>query len=85
MDKIITYASVGAAIVFFVGWVWRGFSWIKKRNELEQEVTDIKEELAIMTYALLSCLRVQQKQGFDTGDAIEIMEKHINKKAHEVK
>ena len=68
MEKLILIGSVAANIALFIGWAWRGFVWIKKRNELEQEVASIKEELAIMTYALLSCL-----------------EKHLNKKAHEVR
>lgn len=50
----------------------------------EATIQAIQEEQTVMTFGILSCLRGLNEQGCDgpVSDAIERIEKHINKRAH---
>lgn len=64
----------------------------KKFDDAVQDVKDmhnsdkdsIQEEQTLVVYGLLACLKGLAEQGCDgpVSEAIEKMEKHINKKAH---
>lgn len=50
----------------------------------EASVQAIQEEQTVMTFGILACLRGLNEQGCDgpVSDAIDRIEKHINKRAH---
>lgn len=57
----------------------------KLRNKHEKDQSGIQEEQTLVVYGLLACLKGLAEQGCDgpVSEAIDKIEKHINKKAHE--
>ncbi len=54
------------------------------RDEHNAAIRDINQELELLTYGILACLKGQREQGCNgpVCDAIEKIETHLNKKAH---
>lgn len=113
-QTIITAGAVLTAIVGFVTLGWKLFKWINHPKEQDQELVNLKGEIAelkkhhesdisnvnsahrhdkdvineeqtLVVYGLLACLKGLAEQGCDgpVAEAIDKIEKHINKKAHE--
>lgn len=92
---IITIASVLGAVTAIGIAVYKVFRWFQKQEEQtadieqlrEQEKENIKElndEMCLLTYAVLACLKGLKEQGCNgpVAEAIGKLEKHINQKAH---
>lgn len=93
---IVTAGAVLSAITAFTVLFIKTVRWIDKRKELEKELaalkakherdnTGVQEELTILTYGILACLKGLKEQGCNgpVTEAINEIEKHMNKKAHE--
>lgn len=73
--------SIVGIIVIFVKVV----RWVDKKDQLEKEVADIRLEQSLVTVGVLACLKAlisQQKDNKDLKDAAELIEDHLNRKAH---
>ena len=83
-QMIVTAASVLAAIVAIMKYYNKGYSWVKKQNEQDEQIKAIKEEQTVLTYGVLACLKGLSEQGCDgpVTEAINTLEKHLNKQAH---
>ena len=94
-QTIITVAAVLGAITTIGTVAWKIFKWFKAQEEQTEEIEKIKkkeeeekqalnDELCLLTYAVLACLKGLQEQGCNgpVTEAIGKVEKHINKKAH---
>lgn len=83
-QTIVTVASVLAAIVAIMKYYNKGYSWVKKQNEQDEQIKAIKEEQTVLTYGVLACLKGLSEQGCDgpVTEAINTLEKHLNKQAH---
>ena len=83
-QTIVTVASVLAAIIAIFKYYNKGYDWVKKQNEQDQQIQDIKDEQRVLTYGVLACLKGLSEQGCDgpVTDAINTLEKHLNKQAH---
>lgn len=57
------------------------------RKHHDEDMQSIKDEQTIIVYGLLACLKASSQPGVDSDklvkDAIDKIEKHLNKKAHE--
>lgn len=83
-QTIVTIASVLAAIIAIFKYYNKGYDWVKKQNEQDQQIQDIKDEQRVLTYGVLACLKGLSEKGCDgpVTDAISTLEKHLNKQAH---
>lgn len=83
-QTIVTVASVLAAIVAIMKYYNKGYDWVKKQNEQDEQIKAIKEEQTVLTYGVLACLKGLSEQGCDgpVTEAINTLEKHLNKQAH---
>ena len=86
---VVGALTVLTTIVFkFVRWVDRQKAQdkeIKDLRETHEEDTDaIQEELTLLTYGILACLKGLKEQGCNgpVTKAIDKIEKHLNNKAH---
>lgn len=92
---IIAIAGVVSALATIGAVARKIMKWFQKQEKQtadiealrKQEQEDIKamdEELCLLTYAILACLKGLQEQGCNgpVTEAIGKVEKHINKKAH---
>ena len=86
-DFIIKAGAVLAALVAIGGIAWRIVKWVQRQKEQDEDIAAIKEEMCLLTYGVLACLKGLAEQGCDgpVKNAIEEIEKHINKKAHDQK
>ena len=84
-QSIITLASGIGAIIFIVTYLTKIVHWIDKTKETEQELIDLRAELAILTMGILAALKGLQEQGCNgpVTEGIKQIEEHINRKAHE--
>ncbi len=85
VQTIITAAAVLAAVVGLIGYYNRAYRWVQKQSIQDAEIASIKEEMTLLTYGILSCLKGLKEQGCNgpVTDAINQIEKHMNKKAHD--
>lgn len=83
-QTIVTVASVLAAIVAIMKYYNKGYDWVKRQNEQDEQIKAIKEEQTVLTYGVLACLKGLSEQGCDgpVTEAINTLEKHLNKQAH---
>lgn len=92
---ITTAAAVLAAILAIGGLIFKTYDWVKKQSAQEEEMKNIreqhnadmastKEELSIIVYGLLACLKGLSEQGCNgpVTAAIARLEEHMNKEAH---
>lgn len=89
IGKIIGAVGVIAGVVFaFVKWILKQDKQSKDikdlRNNHDEDLKDIQEELCVLNYAVLAALDALKQQGYNGGvtDARDKLEKHINNKAH---
>lgn len=95
-ESVIFAASVLGAISVLAKWLWSGFKFAKKPAENEQHIVRLekhheedmreqREELTLLTYGILACLKGLKEQGCNgpVTEAIKKIEKHLNEKAHE--
>lgn len=81
---ITVVAVIGAAVA-----IYKYFSavvhWVDNQKKQDEEITAIKEENQLHTYALLACLKGLVESGCDgpCRDGIDRIEKYLNKHAHD--
>lgn len=83
-DLLIVLAEIfGAGAVVF-GAVFAVHKWVLKQNAQDIEIKELKEEQTVICYGVLAALKGLKEQGCNgpVTQAINEMEKHLNKKAH---
>lgn len=92
---IITAASVLGATTAIGASIYKVIKWLQKQEEqtkdierlkkqMNEEIQELKDEMCLLTYANLACLKGLKEQGCNgpVTEAIAKIEKHINQKAH---
>lgn len=83
-DTIITAAAVISALLVIFGVVFAIYKWYLKQEKQDRDIKSVKEEQTLLTYGVLACLKGLREQGCNgpVKEAIDKIEKHINKQAH---
>lgn len=83
-QTVITAAAVIAAVIGIVAYFSKAVRWVDRQKKQDDEIASTKEELQLLTYGVLACLKGLAEQGCDgpVTDAIQRIEKHLNKEAH---
>ena len=84
-QTLITAAAVLTAVITLVGRYNKLYDWIKKQDEQDNEIKEMKKEQEILTFGILACLKGLKEQGCNgpvTETATEL-EEYINAKAHD--
>lgn len=83
-QTVITVAAVLAAAGGIGAAVARVVRWLDRQKAQDADLDAIREEQTLLTYGVLACLKGLQEQGCNgpVSDAIDKIEKHINKAAH---
>lgn len=84
-NGIVTAASLLTTAVAIFSAIFAAYRWYLKQNKQDAEIEKIKAEQCLLTYGVLACLKGLKEQGCNgpVSEAIEKMEKHINKQAHD--
>lgn len=83
---IITAASVLGAIIAIFTAVFAVYRWYLRQQQQDVEIKAMKEEQCLLTYGILACLDGLEQLGCNhtVTETRNKIEKHINKKAHDV-
>lgn len=78
-------ASVLTALGVIVGYIAKGVRFMDRQKQQDAEIDAIYEELTLLTFGVRACLRGLQEQGCNgpVTEALNLFDKHLNKKAHE--
>ncbi len=84
-ETIIAGASILTALISIGGILIAGYKWFVRQNKQDIDIRRIKEEQCLLTYGVLACLKGLKEQGCNgpVTEAINMIEKHTNKAAHE--
>ena len=95
-QSLITAAAVIGAAVAIVAYFAKIVRWVDKQKAQDEDIKTLrdthmsdmahmKEEQTLMVYGLLACLKGLKEQGCNgpVTEAIDKIEKHLNKRAHE--
>lgn len=83
-QTIVAAASVLTALGVIIGAVLRIHKWYLEQQKLKKEMTEIKEEDALICFALSACLDGLQQLGANhtVPEAKAKLDKFLNKQAH---
>lgn len=84
-ESIITIAALATAIITLGGILIAAYRWYDRQNQQDIEIKRIKKEQCLLTYGILACLKGLKEQGCNgpVTEAIDKLEKHMNKAAHD--
>ena len=84
-DTIIMAGSLLTAVVVIFSAIFAVYKWYLKQNQQDVEIERVKSEQCLLTYGILACLKGLKEQGCNgpVTEAIDKIEKHINKQAHD--
>ena len=84
-NTIITSATLFGAVTAIAGVAFNVYRWYLKQNKQDEEIEKMKNEQCLLTYGILACLKGLSEQGCNgpVTEAINKIEKHINKQAHD--
>ena len=84
-ETVISAAAVCGAIAAIWHYIAKFHSWCLRQQKQDADISAMKEENTLIVYGLLACLKGLHEQGCDgpVDDAINRLEKYINKKAHQ--
>ena len=85
IETIVTAAALITALGVIFGLIFAIYRWYLRQEQQDKEIEALMEEQCLLTYGVLACLKGLREQGCNgpVTEAIEIIEKHTNKKAHE--
>ena len=85
VNTIIMAGSLLTAIVVIFSAIFAVYKWYLKQNHQNVEIERVKSEQCLLTYGILACLKGLKEQGCNGPgtEAIDKIEKHINKQAHD--
>ena len=83
-EMIVTIAGVLGALVTIGTLIYKVIQWLQEQKKQSKAISEINDEMCLLTYAILACLKGLQEQGCNgpVNDAVGRVEKHLNQKAH---
>ena len=84
-ETVISAATVLGALAVIWRYINKFQSWFLRQEAQDRDIAAMKEENTLIVYGLLACLKGLHEQGCDgpVDDAINRLEKYLNKKAHQ--
>lgn len=85
VQTVLSAAAILAALLALGSQIAKSVRWLDRQKQQDAELAAIKEEQTLLTYGVLACLKGLKEQGCNgpVTDAINRIEKYLNKKAHE--
>lgn len=83
-QTVITTAALLGAVTALLGALFAVYRWYQKQNQQDDDIKEMKEEMCLLTYGVLACLKGLKEQGCNgpVTEAIGKIEKYINQEAH---
>ncbi|NBH72954.1 branched-chain amino acid ABC transporter permease [Clostridiaceae bacterium] len=83
-ETILSAAALLGAVGAILGGLFAAYSWYQKQNKQDEDIKAMKEEMCLLTYGVLACLKGLKEMGRNGSvtEAIDKIEKHMNQEAH---
>lgn len=83
-QTIITAAALVGAVSALLGALFAVYRWYQRQNKQDEDIKAMKEEMCLLTYGVLACLKGLKEQGCNgpVTEAVAKIEKHVNQEAH---
>lgn len=84
-ETIILVSKILTAVISIGAIAYTVIRWFQKQKQQDKDIADLKEEQCLLTYGILACLKGLKEQGCNgpVTEAVDKIEKHLNKKAHD--
>lgn len=84
LKQLVTVAAIIGAVVALYKYFAQMVRFMDRQKKQDEEIKAIKEELNILTYGVLACLKGLSEQGCNgpVHEGINKIEQHLNDKAH---
>ena len=84
-NTILTAASVLSALAVIGGVLLWCFKFVERQKRQDEELKDIRKELALICFGTRACLEGLKEQGCDgpVSEALNRLNKHLNNSAHD--
>ncbi len=81
---IIGAAAFLAAVTALLGGLFAVYRWYQRQEKQDEDIKAMKEEMCLLTYGVLACLKGLKEQGCNgpVTEAVDKIEKHMNQEAH---
>jgi len=83
-QTIITAGAVLGAVTAILGGLFAVYRWYQRQNKQDEDIKAMKEEMCLLTYGVLACLKGLKEKGCNgpVTEAVDKIEKHMNQEAH---
>lgn len=83
-QTIVSAAAGIAALIALLGYLFKGYDFVKRQEEQDKVIRSIQGEQALLTMGVLACLKGLKEQGCNgpVTDAINKIEAHLLEQAH---
>ena len=84
-ETINDLAKLIGSVAVIAGAIIAVYKYIERDKRQSRTIRDIQEEQTLLCYGIRACLQGLAEQGCDgpVHDALERLDKHLNKKAHD--
>ena len=84
IQTVITVVSALSSVGVVVGAILACHKWFLKQEKQDEDIKAMKEEMCLLTYGVLACLKGLKEQGCNgpVTEAVDKIEKHMNQEAH---
>ena len=81
---VIGAAALRGAVTAITGGLFAVYRWYQKQEKQDEDIKALKEEMCLLNYGVLACLKGLKERGCNgpVTAAIEKIEKHMNQEAH---
>ena len=83
-QAVIGAAALLWAVTAILGGLFAVYRWYQRQEKQDEDIKALKEEMCLLTYGVLACLKGLKEQGCNgpVTAAIDKIEKHMNQEAH---
>lgn len=81
---VIGAAALLGAATAIIGGLFAVYRWYQRQEKQDEDIKALKEEMCLLNYGVLACLKGLKEQGCNgpVTAAIDKIEKHMNQEAH---
>jgi Na+/H+ antiporter NhaD/arsenite permease-like protein len=83
-QSLIGIAGGIAALLALLGYLFKGYDFVKRQKEQDKVIRAIQDEQALLTMGVLACMKGLKEQGCNgpVTEAINKIEAHLLEQAH---
>ena len=83
-QAVIGAAALLGAVTAILGGLFAVYRWYQRQEKQDEDIKAMKEEMCLLTYGVLACLKGLKEQGCNgpVTEAVDKIEKHMNQEAH---